>query len=235
MDHLEQVDTPRISGAVGEVDLQAARVVWDFLQLGHTPIPADVIVALGTNDLRVAEFAARLYHKGFGELLLCTGGIAHQGDLLETPWDRSEAEMYAEVAIACGVPRDRILLEPTATNTAENLRFSRAILERMQPKNVVLAVKPFMQRRTWATMAVVWPEMPATVASETMTLDGYFTDELPPAKVINIMMGDLQRIWIYGRRGWSAAQTIPDAVRDAYRHLKGAGFTRQLLAEEDDA
>jgi uncharacterized SAM-binding protein YcdF (DUF218 family) len=214
-------------------DLEAARIIWDFHQLRHTPIPADVIVALGTNDLRVAEFAAELYHAGFGQTLLCTGGIAHQGDLLATPWDRSEAEMYAEVAIECGVPRDAILLETQATNTSENLRFSRAILERIQPKNIVLAVKPFMQRRTWATMAVVWPEMPATVASPDMNLDEYFTAELTAEKIVNIMMGDLQRIWIYGRRGWSAPQIVPDAVRDAYLSLKAAGYTKHLLAEED--
>ena len=51
-------------------------------------------------------------------------------------------------------------------------------------------------------MAVEWPEMPGSVASERMTLDEYFTDDLPAEKVIPIMLGDLQRGWIYGRRGW---------------------------------
>src|SRR3954451_16432312 len=97
--------------------LHAAGVIWDYLQLRHTPIPGDVIVALGTNDLRVAEFAADLFHRGYGKLLVCTGGIAHQGDLLVTPWNRSEAEMYADVAAMHGVPRDRILLETSASNT----------------------------------------------------------------------------------------------------------------------
>ena len=98
-------------------------------------------------------------------MLLCTGGIAHQGDLLATPWPCSEAEMYAAVAVERGVPRDRILLETTATNTAENVpSFSRKLLEAdgMCPRNIVVAVKPFMQRRTWATLAVEWPEIPAT-------------------------------------------------------------------------
>lgn len=166
---------------------------------------------------------------------MCTGGIAHQGDLLATPWDRSEAEMYAEVATAKGVPRDRILLEPRAVNTAENLRFSRRLIERSGhvPANIVLAVKPFMQRRTWAALAVEWPEMPASLASPAMTLDEYFTDDLPPEKVIHIMMGDLQRLWIYSRRGWSAPQRYTEAVLAAYAHLKSAGFDRQLLPEDD--
>jgi uncharacterized SAM-binding protein YcdF (DUF218 family) len=218
---------------ISEEVLRSARIIWQYHQLGHKAIPADVIIALGTNDLRVAAFAADLYHRGFGRLLVCTGAIAHEDDLLATPWSKSEAEMYADVAERCGVPRDCILLETHATNTAENIRFARALLERhsTRPDNVVMAVKPFMQRRTWATMAVEWPEMPATVASPAMTLDEYFTEELTPEKIIHIMVGDLQRVWIYGRRGWSAAQRIPDSVMAAWSHLKTLGFTRHLIAE----
>ncbi len=121
-----------------------------------------------------------------------------------------------------------------ASNTAENIRFTRDLLgERgMRPRNIVLAVKPFMQRRVWATMAVEWPEMPATLASPDMTLDQYFTSELAPEKIVNIMMGDLQRIWVYARRGWSAPQRLPAEVREAYRGLVALGFTKHLIAEE---
>jgi uncharacterized SAM-binding protein YcdF (DUF218 family) len=219
--------------SASEEALRLARVLWDYHQLRHEPIPADVIVALGTNDLRVAEFAADLYHRGYGSILVCTGGIAHHDDLLATPWDKTEAEMYAEVAERLGTPRERILLETRASNTAENIRFTRRLLcERaIRPRNIVLAVKPFMQRRVWATMAVEWPEMPATLASPRMTLDEYFTAELPPERVIHIMMGDLQRIWIYARRGWSAPQQIPMEVREAYERLVAIGYTKHLIAE----
>jgi uncharacterized SAM-binding protein YcdF (DUF218 family) len=217
-----------------ETALRSARVIWEYLQLKHDPVRADVIVAFGTNDLRVARFAARLYKEGFGRRLVCTGGMAHQGDLLATNWPKTEAEMYADEAAALGVPRDRIILEPRATNTAENVRFVRNLLCRNgdHPPSVVLATKPFMQRRVWATMAVEWPEVPATLASERMTLDEYFTEDLPPERVIPIMLGDLQRVWIYGRRGWSAPQIVPSEVMEAYGELKALGFTQQLLAEE---
>jgi uncharacterized SAM-binding protein YcdF (DUF218 family) len=217
-----------------EAALHSARIVWDYLQLKQDPVPADVIVVFGTNDLRVARFAARLYQDGFGHSLVCTGGMAHQGDLLATNWPKTEAEMYADEAVALGVPRDRILIEPRATNTAENIRFTRELLCRNggRPRSLLLATKPFMQRRVLATMAVEWPEVPATVASQRMTLDEYFTEDLPPEKVIPIMLGDLQRVWIYGRRGWSAAQIVPTEVMEAYRELKALGFTQQLLPED---
>ncbi len=217
-----------------EEAMRLARIIWDYHQLRHHPIPADVIVALGTNDLRVAEFAADLFLRGFGPWLVCTGGVAHQGDLLATPWPKTEAEMYADIAESRGVPRERILLEKEATNTAENVRYVRDLFERegMAPRNIVIAVKPFMQRRVWATLAVEWPEMPASLASPAMTLDEYFTSELTAEKVVNIMMGDLQRIWIYARRGWSATQRIPDTVMQAYHRLVELGFTKHLLADD---
>ncbi len=211
-----------------------ARIIWDYHQLRHEPIPADVIVALGTNDLRVAAYAADLYRRGFGPLLVCTGGLAHQGDLLATNWTKTEAEMFADEAVRHGVPADRILLETRATNTAENIRFTRALLEQraIRPRNAVLAVKPFMQRRTWATHAVEWPELPITIASPAMTLEDYFTPELAPEKIIPILMGDLQRIWVYARRCWSAPQHVPDRVLDAYRRLAELGYTGHLITEE---
>lgn len=217
-----------------EEALSLARVIWDYHQLHQEPLPGDVIIAAGTNDLRVAEFAAGLYLRGYGTMLVCSGGVAHQGDLLATGWDKTEAEMYADVAERCGVPKTHILLENRSTNTSENLRFTRSLLEEhgIAPRNIVIAVKPFMQRRVWATLAMVWPEMPATLASPRMTLDEYFTPELHAEKIINIMMGDLQRLWIYGRRGWSAPQVIPENVLAAYTRLAELGFTRHLIAEE---
>ena len=193
-----------------------------------------MIIALGTNDLRVAEFAADLYLRGYGPTLACTGGVAHQDDMLATGWPKTEAEMYADVAQKRGVPRDRILLECRSTNMSENISFTRALLDEreIRPNAVVIAVKPFMQRRVWATLQVVWPEISATLASPRMTLDEYFTPDLDPEKIINIMIGDLQRLWVYPRRGWSAMQLIPAEVQAAYRRLVELGYTKHLIDEE---
>jgi hypothetical protein len=192
------------------------------------------MIVLGTNDTRVADFAAAHYHQGTAPMLVVTGGIAHQGDLLATDWNRPEAEVFADILIAQGVPGDRILLEPEATNTAENIRFSRRLITArgLAPARIALVMKPFMQRRVLATHVVEWPEMPATIVSWTCTFDEYCTvPGLEPDKIANIMMGDLQRIWIYAERGYSAPQRIPAEVREAYLYLKGAGFTRHLIPE----
>src|SRR4029434_3041076 len=92
-----------------EEALRPARIIWEYHQLRHHPIPADVIVALGHNGLRVSEFAADLYQRGYGSTLVCTGGVAHCGDLLETRWEKTEAEMFADATDSLGTPCDQIL------------------------------------------------------------------------------------------------------------------------------
>ena len=43
------------------------------------------------------------------------------------------------------------------------------------------------------------------------------------------MVGDLQRLMIYGERGWSTPQDIPPEVAEAYRRLVEAGYTRRMI------
>jgi hypothetical protein len=45
------------------------------------------------------------------------------------------------------------------------------------------------------------------------------------------MVGDLQRLIVYGRKGWSVPQVIPDEVMEAYEGLVAAGYTRRLLGD----
>ena len=106
--------------------IEHARRIFDYLQLNHRALPADMMMVLGTNDTRVADFAAELYHAGLSEKLVVTGGLAHQNDLLATDWDRPEAEVFADILASRGVPRDKMMLETQALNTSENLAFIQA-------------------------------------------------------------------------------------------------------------
>ena len=53
---------------------------------------------------------------------------------------------------------------------------------------------------------------------------------MPSALASPAMMGDLQRPWIYGKRGWSAPQVNPAEVVAAFHGLSALGFTRHLIA-----
>jgi uncharacterized SAM-binding protein YcdF (DUF218 family) len=189
---------------------------------------ADAIVALGSHDLRVAERAAELYRDGWAPILVCSGRL---GGLTLGVWDRPEAELFATVAAEQGVPRERILVEDRATNTGENVAFSRTLLARegVVPSRVIAVQKPYMERRTWATFGKVWPEVDVRVTSPQLDFDAYPTDGISREDVIHIMVGDLQRILLYGRKGYQLPQDVPEDVMEAYHGLVGRGYTRRLV------
>ena len=206
-----------------------ARVVWDYHHVHHALARADCIIALGSHDTRVAERAAEVFLEGWAPLLVCSG---HLGGLTSGMWTRSEAETFADVAVGRGVPRERILIESRSTNTGENVDFSRQLLaERGIPVSRAIAVqKPYMERRTLATFQQRWPELEVFVTSPQLDFDAYATGEIQKDDVIHIMVGDLQRLIVYGRKGWSAPQEVPAEVMAAYEGLVAAGYTKRLLS-----
>jgi uncharacterized SAM-binding protein YcdF (DUF218 family) len=210
---------------------RCARIVWDYHHVGHALAPADAILVLGSHDTRVAERGAQLWLEGWAPLLVLSGNV---GALTSGVFARPEAEVFADVAAGMGVPRERMLLEPRSTNTGENVRFMRELLgERGVVLRRAIAVqKPYMERRTLATFESSWPGLEVVVTSPQLGLDDYASGEIARDDVIHIMVGDLQRLIVYGRRGWSTPQEIPPDVLEAYDALVAAGYTRRLLASE---
>jgi uncharacterized SAM-binding protein YcdF (DUF218 family) len=208
-----------------------ARVVWDYHHVGHTLEKADCIIVLGSHDTRVAERGAEVFLGGWAPLLVFSG---HLGTLTSGMWARSEAEVFADVAVRLGVPRDRILLEARSTNTGENVDFSRRLLSerRVLPRKAIAVQKPYMERRTLATFRQRWPDLEVVVTSPQIDFDAYVTGGIRRDDVIDIMVGDLQRLVVYGRKGWSVPQDVPAEVTEAYDGLVAAGYTRRLLKEE---
>ena len=70
------------------------------------------------------------------------------------------------------------------------------------------------------------------VTSPQLDFDAYTAAGVSRDDVIQIMVGDLQRLIVYGRKGWSAPQEIPAEVMAAYQGLIAAGYTKRLVAED---
>lgn len=202
--------------------------MWNYHRLGHTLEPADLIFVLGSHDLRVAEHAADLYHRGLAPCVVLSGGL---GRLTVETWTHSEAEMFTEVLRARGVPDSSRLLENRSTNTGENIRFTRELLagRGMEVRSIIAVQKPYMERRAFATIRKQWPEVAVSLSSPPLEFADYGNADIPIEEVIHIMVGDLQRIMEYPRLGFMIPQEIPADVRHAYEFLVAAGFTRHLL------
>merc|ERR1719272_1883059 len=90
----------------------------------------DGILCLCSSDIRVAGYAAQLHLQGLAKWLCFSGGFGtgpHSGANL-LGWTKPEAEVFAEEAVKFGVPREKIIVEPCATNTGENVKLSRHLL-----------------------------------------------------------------------------------------------------------
>ena len=131
--------------------------------------------------------------------------------------------MFAEVAAARGVPREKMLLESRSTNTGENVVFTRALLEErgIVPARVIAVQKPYMERRTHATFQARWPGLDVIVTSPRLGLDEYVAGSVSRDDVLHIMVGDLQRLWLYAEKGWSAPQPVPAEVKRGLRRPRG--------------
>lgn len=211
--------------------LLLAEKIWDYM-LMHQPLEkADAIIVLGSLNTTPANRGAELFLEGWATLLVMVGG---QGRITKDHFDKSEAQIYADIAIEIGVPRDKILLEEQSTNTGDNIRFTRELLEQqgIKPQKLILVHKPYMERRTYATFKKQWPEVDFIVTSPQISFEEWSSQQTKGGRFISFLVGDLQRILIYPAKGFQIKQEVPHDVLDAYNELIRLGYTEQLAREQ---
>jgi uncharacterized SAM-binding protein YcdF (DUF218 family) len=212
-----------------------AETIWNYHLMNHEIAKADAILVLCSHDERVAERGAELFLDGWAPLLIFSGG---HGAITSTLWSEPEAVRFANIAESLGVPRESILLEPHSTNTGENIKFTKRLLDEqgLNPHKFIVVQKPYMERRSYATFRKFWPEKELVVTSPQVSFRDYLADyangSISTADVVSIMVGDLQRIKLYPARGYQIAQEIPDEVWGAFEGLVRAGYDKYLIHNE---
>jgi uncharacterized SAM-binding protein YcdF (DUF218 family) len=129
--------------------------IGDYM-LVDTPLArADVCLVFGggVNSIALARHAAALYVEGYFSLVVVSGGVGVEGDA------RSEARIMHDVLLEHGVPRGRILVEEQATNTAENVIFSKKILEGEKVESILAIGQIHAARRFLMTLQRCWPDL----------------------------------------------------------------------------
>jgi len=208
--------------------IKNAKIIWNFLQADHEITKSDCIFTMGSNDLRVAERSAELFLQGYAENLIFSGGL---GRFTENNWKESEAEKFARIAIELGVPKEKIILETKSTNSGENVLFTKAIIENagFTFNKFILVQKPYMEKRAYATFIKLWPGKAAVVTSPQLTFESYPNDVISQETLINIMVGDFQRLMLYPQKGFLAALPISSEAEIAFNFLVDKGFRSQLI------
>ncbi|AXK37528.1 YdcF family protein [Streptomyces armeniacus] len=197
----------------------------------HQPArPVSAAVALGGCDLGVVSAVAEFYRAGLFPTVVFTGGstAATRGR-----FPRGEAVHFREEALALGMPKEAIMLEPRATNTGQNIDFARDMLEDagVEVRSVLLVCMPYMQRRAYATCRRRWPQVEPVCASQTVAFDEYAKARDDEAEFIAMMVGDTHRVMEYPHRGFAIPQEVPEQVRESFERLRERGYDAWLLRD----
>jgi len=119
---------------------QAGRIV-RFLELGAPPGQADLAFVFGTRHPEPAHIAADLYGRGLVRYIVLTG---------------HEALAHLEILLDRGVPRRRVLVEQSSTNTLENVTLALPLIadevELERIRAVVVVAKWYHCRRAVMTL-----------------------------------------------------------------------------------
>jgi len=207
---------------------QLAKVLWDYHRVDSKLEKADVIIGLGSYDIEVARYCSQLYFDGFAPVVLFTG---KEGNWTAGKITKTEARIFADEARSLGVPEEGIFLEEEATNIGANLENSKVLLDSrgLQAKKIILVTKPNTTRRALATSDIKFPEAQVMTSSPDINFSDFPRPVRTYDELVNEMVGDIQRIKIYGEKGWQSVQEVPREVWDAYNSLTSLGYTDHLI------
>lgn len=132
-----------------------AKIIWDYMLMNQDLKKSDAIFVLGTHDTRVAEYATNIFLQGYAPWIIFSGGF---GKITHGVLNKSEAEVFADIAINLGVPKERVIIENKSSNTGENIIFTQNLLKErnIAVKSLIVVNKPYMERRTYATLKKQW-------------------------------------------------------------------------------
>lgn len=173
------------------------------LRRAEAPRQADAIVVfaggVGENGLagggyqeRVKE-AIDLYRAGYAQHIVFSSGYVG-------PFP--EADIMKNLAITSGqIPADAIVLETHASNTYENVAFTRRMLDERQWHSVLLVSSPYHMRRAMMTWRKVAPEITVT-ATPVPNSQFYTHDRGATVEQLRGLLQEYVAIVVYWWKGW---------------------------------
>jgi uncharacterized SAM-binding protein YcdF (DUF218 family) len=177
--------------------------ITNYLFLRATPQVTDLALVFGTSQPEVIQRTWDLYRRGLVPKILVSGGVA-------CPGGKNEAQTIKDGLVSLGVPEEVIITEEKATNTLENVLFSKKILEAdgslAKIKKITAVVKNFHSRRVLMTLKRHFPSgikfFPAVYDAYNFSRDTWPDSEAGREKVLSewhkipkyLAQGDLQEL-----------------------------------------
>ena len=210
-------------------NIEEIKVLWNYMKMNQQLKKADCIIGLGSVDTNVANIASELYLKGYADKVFFSGGL---GKITNKIWNETEAEKFAKIAIKKGVPKEKIYIEKESTNTGDNFRFTKRMIEELQLdiKSCIVVCKPYDEKRAYASFKKIMPEFEVIITSENISCEEYYRKN--GTEWINVLVGDIQRMKLFYEKGWQVKMDIPKEVWDAYEVLVKKGYDKFVFKDE---
>jgi hypothetical protein len=216
------VAEPAIPPDVRAALRRSVAALLEYLAVTDPPRPADIIWALGSNELGVARRAISLFQGGLAPWVVFSGGRGHRWPNLP----QSEAELFAAEARSAGVPARAVLVETRSTNTGENVRFSAKLFadRGLDVRSALLVTIPPFQRRAFLTARTRLPAVDCVNAPMSWADEPAWPDERL-LEIASLCAGEIHRLTDYPRLGF--IDQDPDGLPAAIREQAGE-LTRLL-------
>lgn len=210
-------------------NIEEIKVLWNYMKMNQQLKKADCIIGLGSVDTNVANVASELYLQGYADKVFFSGGL---GKITNKIWNETEAEKFAKIAIKKGVPKEKIYIEKESTNTGDNFRFTKRMIEELQLdiKSCIVVCKPYDEKRAYASFKKIMPEFEVIITSENISCEEYYRKN--GTEWINVLVGDIQRMKLFYEKGWQVKMDIPKYVWDAYEVLVKKGYDKFVFKDE---
>lgn len=181
--------------------LSSVDAITSLLFVEDAPQAADLVFVFGSDWLPTMDPAIDLYNRKLVPHILITGA-SYVGKERHI----TESEEFANYAIQKGVPKKAIILEDKATNTLENMKFARDLIDQQlgwsNVKRVIFVCKSFHARRVLMTAAKNWPSGKELLCIPVVDERGiratdWWKHEIPRKRVLE----ELRRISDYTLKG----------------------------------
>mgnify|MGYP005769027107 CR=1 FL=1 len=88
--------------------------------------------------------------------------------------------------------------------------------------------RPYDKKRVYAAFKKIMPEYDGIFVSEDISVESYMK-RAENEEWIHVLVGDIQRMILYPKKGWQIEMAIPDEVIEAYNKLISLGYDKYIL------
>lgn len=205
--------------------------IYDYMVLNQTIEKCDLIIGCGCMDVSIPRKCASLLKDGYAKKILFTGGYGTKHQFAEP-----EALVFKNIAMDEGVSEEDILLEMEATNTGDNFRYSKKIIEEKNilSDTILIVHNALSTRRTYLTAKSILKDKNIMITYPSLSFESFYQNlEKKTFKelryTISVILGDIQRLIVYPQLNFLIYEKVPEDIIDSYFILKEMGFDQFIM------